>query len=448
MSETVTEGMLNAAGRVIYGDVWPTCNPDLMRRAITAALASRKEGPVAAADDETWRTASFCAFEVYERRLKQGETATAEQRVKVIDEALQHAVGILSLASRPSPHRGNETITEEMIGEAITAYKNCEGNIEQAMRAAITAALACRPSPDRGEVVEELLAVVSRMVTQADDLARSLGLDRIYETDDSLIADARAAIAKAERSLHPGETKCTCGQSGHGNAHEPGCPLSDYRPVKSERQVHAGEDHLGGKEVAATLDRDRRQTVVVEWGARCFGADHMADKTVRAARFFEEAAELVQAVGLPRDHAMRAFDHVYGRAPGNIEQEAGGVGVTLMALCNAVGLSADGCENKEIARCLSKSPETFAERNKAKIEQVDSATRPTAPAPEGWRTMENLKNCIDSRLNDYLCEMKPDYDDSITGFNEAWDIVRKAFVDYLPPPPLNPGGDLESKQNK
>lgn len=26
--------------------------------------------------------------------------------------------------------------------------------------------------------------------------------------------------------------KCTCGQSGHGNAHEPGCPQNDYRPVQ------------------------------------------------------------------------------------------------------------------------------------------------------------------------------------------------------------------------
>ena len=40
-----------------------------------------------------------------------------------------------------------------------------------------------------------------------------------------------------------------------------------------------------------------------------------------------------------------------------------------------------------------------------------------------------LKNRTDSRLNDYLCEMKPGYDDSIVGFNEAWDIVRKVFTD-------------------
>lgn len=42
---------------------------------------------------------------------------------------------------------------------------------------------------------------------------------------------------------------------------------------------------------------------------------------------------------------------------------------------------------------------------------------------------ERLKTRIDTRLNDCLCEMKPDYDDSIVGFNEAWDIVRAIFKD-------------------
>jgi curved DNA-binding protein CbpA len=30
---------------------------------------------------------------------------------------------------------------------------------------------------------------------------------------------------------HASKHKCNCGQAGHGNAHEPGCPLSDYKPV-------------------------------------------------------------------------------------------------------------------------------------------------------------------------------------------------------------------------
>jgi len=43
------------------------------------------------------------------------------------------------------------------------------------------------------------------------------------------------------------------------------------------------------------------------------------------------------------------------------------------------------------------------------------------------RDIQELKNSLDHRLNEVLCEMKPDYDDSITGFNEAWDIMRKFF---------------------
>jgi hypothetical protein len=47
---------------------------------------------------------------------------------------------------------------------------------------------------------------------------------------------------------------------------------------------------------------------------------------------------------------------------------------------------------------------------------------------EGWcQAAARLKASLDTRLNDCLCEMKPDYDDSIVGFNEAWDIVRKVF---------------------
>lgn len=42
-----------------------------------------------------------------------------------------------------------------------------------------------------------------------------------------------------------------------------------------------------------------------------------------------------------------------------------------------------------------------------------------------------VKDKIDMRLNNRLCEMKPDYDDSIVGFNEAWDIVRNVFTEIL-----------------
>lgn len=142
-----------------------------------------------------------------------------------------------------------------------------------------------------------------------------------------------------------------------------------------------------------------RQRIVIEWGERCFGPDHMQDKIVRAARFFEEAAELVQAVGLPRDHAQRAFDHVYSREAGDPKQEAGGVANTLMALCGALGLSFDECQQFEIDRCLAKDPSHFAKRNEAKLREVDAAVAQGSisdqGASDGYRVawLEMIEHC-------------------------------------------------------
>ena len=41
--------------------------------------------------------------------------------------------------------------------------------------------------------------------------------------------------------------------------------------------------------------------------------------------------------------------------------------------------------------------------------------------------LRTLKVELSDRLNNYLVEMKPGYDDSITGFNEAWDVMGKFF---------------------
>jgi hypothetical protein len=49
---------------------------------------------------------------------------------------------------------------------------------------------------------------------------------------------------------------------------------------------------------------------------------------------------------------------------------------------------------------------------------------------EGWHQgLARMKDRLDLILNNHLCEMKPDYDDSIVGFNEAWDIMRKSFAE-------------------
>jgi hypothetical protein len=63
-------------------------------------------------------------------------------------------------------------------------------------------------------------------------------------------------------------------------------------------------------------------------------------------------------------------------------------------------------------------------------EEMTAAIREAEAAGEArGRAMERkrVKNALDIRLNDYLCEMREGYDDSIVGFNEAWDVVRKCF---------------------
>ena len=45
--------------------------------------------------------------------------------------------------------------------------------------------------------------------------------------------------------------------------------------------------------------------------------------------------------------------------------------------------------------------------------------------------LEGIKGRIDIRMDNHLCGMKPDYDDSIVGFNEAWTIVRDTFAEAI-----------------
>jgi hypothetical protein len=47
------------------------------------------------------------------------------------------------------------------------------------------------------------------------------------------------------------------------------------------------------------------------------------------------------------------------------------------------------------------------------------------------KTMERLKARLEYRLNERLCEMQPDWDDSITGFNEACVIVARILEEEL-----------------
>jgi hypothetical protein len=113
-------------------------------------------------------------------------------------------------------------------------------------------------------------------------------------------------------------------------------------------------------------DRDWRQLLVGSWAARSFGIDEALSYPQRGIRLLEEAAEAAQVCGVTEEMAVNMMRYVWSRPSGNLEQELGGVGVTLLALAHASGRSADMCEQTEITRVLNKPTEHFVARNKAK----------------------------------------------------------------------------------
>lgn len=86
------------------------------------------------------------------------------------------------------------------------------------------------------------------------------------------------------------------------------------------------------------------------WMSACFGATIASDRTERNHRFIEEALELVQSLGCSQSEAHQLVDYVYGRPVGDPEQEAGGVMVTLAALCLANSLNMELAAEQELDR--------------------------------------------------------------------------------------------------
>lgn len=116
----------------------------------------------------------------------------------------------------------------------------------------------------------------------------------------------------------------------------------------------------------AFLDRRLRQRQVHDWCVAAFGDDHARSIQQRGVRLAEEAIEAAQACGCDKDMLHRLIDHVYSKPVGDLRQEAGGVGVTLLALAAAAGIDADGAELAEVDRVINLPLEHFAKRNAAK----------------------------------------------------------------------------------
>jgi NTP pyrophosphatase (non-canonical NTP hydrolase) len=126
------------------------------------------------------------------------------------------------------------------------------------------------------------------------------------------------------------------------------------------------------------MERDARQEQVHDWCAAAFGADHANSIPQRGIRLLEEAIELAQACGCEREMCHKLIDHIFDKPAGEIGQEIGGVGTTLLALAAAAHRSAEAEERAEVARVLSKPLEYFAARNKVKNDAGFNVTGATS----------------------------------------------------------------------
>lgn len=107
--------------------------------------------------------------------------------------------------------------------------------------------------------------------------------------------------------------------------------------------------------------------IAVEWAIRCFGVEHVTHIPTRAMRVAEEAIELAQAAQVDKETIYRIVDAVYAKPRGNLDQEIGGVMLTLAIFSNSAYVDPNISFETELCRVLRMPPEHFAARNQSKV---------------------------------------------------------------------------------
>lgn len=137
------------------------------------------------------------------------------------------------------------------------------------------------------------------------------------------------------------------------------------------------------------------QQRVAPWMQACFGPEISADKMERNHRFFEEGTELIQANGMTRSEAHQLVDYTFDRPVGELRQEAGGVMVTLAALCLASGLDMHEAGEIELERIWTMVDAIRAKQaakpkhSPLPVSQTVELTKCSLCQGKGWYYMAN-----------------------------------------------------------
>ncbi len=135
------------------------------------------------------------------------------------------------------------------------------------------------------------------------------------------------------------------------------------------------------------------QSRVKDWLLACFGEEIAKDIVERNHRFLEESLELVQSLGCTESEAHQLVEYVYNRNIGEVNQEAGGVMVTLAALCEAAGIHMQLAGETELARIWTKVEQ---------IREKQAAKPKHSPMP--MHVQPKTKPLSDDDIIDFWCK--------------------------------------------
>jgi hypothetical protein len=223
----------------------------------------------------------------------------------------------------------------------------------------------CKWHPDAGFCIDELRKELlwcevpygyveseASMRTFADHLHRDAG--KIFYYLNQLRADEGSSVTiLCDNPDFNGEPNCTieCQAEWTGWTRQ---RFTADTLLECLERAEARMNAFTADQSKSLHDADQSSTTfqkrVNDWMVACFGTVISTDLQERNHRFFEESIELVQSTGMTRSEAHQLVDYTYGRAIGDPEQEAGGVHVTLAALCNANGIDLEAVSEAELRR--------------------------------------------------------------------------------------------------
>jgi hypothetical protein len=123
--------------------------------------------------------------------------------------------------------------------------------------------------------------------------------------------------------------------------------------------------------------RPMRQRQAARWALTAPPGQTLRGPHHRAMRLLIEALELARASGLSEAQMQALLSAAFSRDASDVRRTAGGVGVALLMLCEALNIDADEAEIGELNRMLA-----LLETQHASRPTPAAAHRPAAPAPQ------------------------------------------------------------------